>query len=57
MAIQGEREANLEIRRWEHRKSEFGLSESHRKLESLRMELHQAKIILCGELEMRNRLQ
>ena len=76
MAIQGESaaqrrlsdgEANLEIRRWEHRKSEFGLYETHRKLESLRMELHLAnqwadqaqreKINLCGELIMRNRLQ
>ena len=60
-------EANLEIRRREHRKSEFGLHETDRKVESLSMELHQAnqwadeaqreKINLCGELEMRNRLQ
>ena len=52
--------------RWEQKSSEVALHETHRELESQRLQLHQAnqwadqaqreKISSCGELDMRNRL-
>ena len=61
-----EAEADMEIGRWEVTSSAVVLCETHRELESQRLQLHQAnqwadqalreKITLCGELEMRNRL-
>ena len=58
-----EAEADLEIRRWEQKNSEIApFHESHRELESQRLQLQQANqwadqaqremINLCGELEM-----
>ena len=62
----GKLETDMEIRRREQRSSEIALYESHRELESQRLQLHQAnqwtdqaqreKINLCGELEMSSRL-
>ena len=59
-------EADEDIRRWEQRGSEIALYESCRELESQRLQLHQAniwagnahraRINVCGELEMRNKL-
>ena len=53
----------MEVRSWEQKSSEIALYETHRELESQRLQLHQAtqradqvereKISLCGELEMR----
>ena len=61
-----EAEADMEIRRWEQKSSETALYETHQEPESQRLQLHQAnhwadqaqreKINLCGELEMRNRI-
>ena len=61
-----EAEAGMEMRRWEQKNSEVALYESHRELESQRLQLHQAhqwadqaqreKINLCGELELKNRI-
>ena len=60
-----EAEADMEIRRWKQTGSEIALCETHRELESQRLQLQQAnqwadhaqreKNSLCGELEMRNR--
>ena len=45
-----EAEADME---WNY---DIALHETNRELESLRLELYQAEIHLCGELEMKNRL-
>ena len=58
----------MENRKWEQRRSEVDLYETHRELGSKQLQLQQAnlwaenaqrereRINLCGELEMRNRL-
>ena len=53
-----EAESEMDRRNWERRNADIALYETNQELESLILELHQAKrkVNLCGELEMRNRL-
>ena len=56
----------MEVRKWEQQSSEIALYETHRQLESQRLQQHRAKqwadqahgekVSLCGELDMRNKL-
>ena len=56
-------EADVEVKHWEETNSDIPLYETHRELESQRLQVQQAnqwaqreKISLCGELDMRNSL-